>query len=342
MTAFLVAHDKLVAWVQQVFERCGMEADLARDGAETLVRSDARGIGTHGVIRVQAYSDKLRAGSLKARPEVRFETVHGVLHCHAGRGLGPAVGKLAVDASIDRARETGAVITILRDIGHMAALGIYALRAAEAGMLCLVMQATPRVMGLPGTRVGAIGNNPFAFASPVQEGPPLVFDVASAAVARSRIAGAARAGEPIPEGWALNAQGEPTTDARAAMEGAQLPMAGHKGIGLAMMVECLADSLSGVRPPAPNSPEGVGTPASAGAFMMTINPQLAAIAGGYAAHVAEWIALYKEATGGDARYPGERAAQCEAESRANGIRLAETVRDDLIKIGEDIGPRFHF
>ena len=117
MTTFRVAHDKLLAWVQEVFERCGMEADLARHGAETLVRSDARGIATHGVIRVKAYSDKLRAGSLKARPEVRFETAHGVLHCHAGCGLGAAVGKLAVDASIKRARDGGAVITILKDIG---------------------------------------------------------------------------------------------------------------------------------------------------------------------------------------------------------------------------------
>jgi LDH2 family malate/lactate/ureidoglycolate dehydrogenase len=340
MTGCLVAYDTLAAWVQEVFERCGMEAELARHGAETLVQADARGIATHGVIRVKAYSDKLRAGSLTARPEVRFETAHGVLHCHADRGLGPAIGKLAVTASIDRALESGVVITILKDIGHMAALGIYALRAAEAGMLCLVMQATPRVMGLQGTRLGAIGNNPFAFASPVQGGPPLVFDVASSTVARSRIAAAARAGEPIPEGWALDATGAPTTDARAAMQGAQLPMAGYKGIGIAMMVECLAGSLSGVRPPAPHSPEGVGTPASAGAFMMTINPGIAAIAGGYAGHMVEWIALYKDASGETARYPGERAAQREAESRANGIPLADTLRDDLIKIGEDIGPRF--
>ena len=338
--ASLVPYDKLAFWVQEVFRRCGMEEDLARHGAETLVRADARGIGTHGVIRVKAYSEKLKAGSLKARPEVRFETVNGVLHCHAGRGLGPAVGKLAVEASIDRARETGAVITVAREIGHMAALGMYALRAAEAGMLCLVMQATPRVMGLPGTRVGAIGNNPFAFASPVPSGPPLVFDIASAAVARSRIARAADAGEPVPEGWALDAEGQPTTDAKAAMEGAQLPMAGHKGIGIAMMVECLAGSLSGVRPPAPDSPEGVGTPASAGVFMMTINPQLAAIGDGYAGHVDEWIALYKQASGRDARYPGERAAQREAESRANGMPLPPAVFRDLVTIGENIGLHF--
>lgn len=340
MKTHRVPYTALLAWVGDVFQRCGMSTELARLGAETLVRADARGVATHGVIRVKTYSDKLRAGSLHPQPNVRFETVHGVLHCHADRGLGPAVGQLVADAMIERARQIGAIIAVVRDIGHMAALGMYALRTAEAGMVSLVMQATPRVMGLPGTRIGAIGNNPFAFASPVPGKPPLVFDIASAAVARSRIARAARAGEAIPDGWALDAEGRPTTDARAAMDGAQLPMAGHKGIGIAMLVECLAGSLSGIRPPTADSPEGVGAPASTGVFMMTINPRLAAIAD-YAAHLAEWIELYKSATGDGARYPGERAALLEAESLAQGIALADATRSDLIKVGYDIGVPFN-
>jgi LDH2 family malate/lactate/ureidoglycolate dehydrogenase len=330
----------LVGWVERVFERCGMARELARLGAETLVRADARGIATHGVIRVRTYSDKLRSGSLNARPDVRFEAVHGVLHCHADRGLGPAVGNLVVDGTVRHAEETGAAIAVVRDIGHLAALGMLALRGAEAGMVCLVMQATPRVMGLPGTRGGAIGNNPFAFASPVPGGPPLVLDIASAAVAGARIARAARAGEPIPADWALDAEGRPTTDAAAAVHGAQQAMAGHKGIGIAMMVECLAGSLSGVRPPTADSPEGVGAPARTGAFVMTINPRLAAIGDGYAAHVAEWVEIYKTATGEGARYPGERAARMEAECRERGIPLAATTRSDLTKLGDEVGLPF--
>ncbi len=339
MSSDRIPCEALAAWSARVFERCGMEAGLARRGADALVRADARGIATHGVIRVKAYSDKLRARALNPRPQPRFELVNGVLHCHADRGLGPALGMLAADVMIGQARQAGAVICVLREIGHMAALGIYALHAAEAGMLCLVMQATPRVMGMPGSRGAAIGNNPFAFASPVPDGPPLVFDIASAAVARSRIVRAARAGEPIPEGWGLDRDGNPTTDAAAALEGAQMPMAGHKGMGIAMMVECLAGSLSGIRPPAPDSPEGVGTPASAGAFMMVINPALAA-SGGYGDHVAEWIGHYRRAGGDGARYPGERAAAEEARSRAEGIDLAAPTRADLAAVGRDIGPAF--
>ena len=326
----------LTDWVTRVFQFRGMDERLARYAAETLVRADARGVATHGVIRVKAYSDKLANGQLNARPRVRFANSHAVVHCHADRGLGPAVGVVVTDAMIERARDQGAAIAVIAEIGHLAALGIYALRAAEAGMVCLMMQATPRVMGLPGTRVGAIGNNPFAFASPMPDGPPLVFDIASAAVARSRIARAVRDGEAIPAGWALDAEGAPTTDASQAMQGAQLPMAGHKGIGIAMMVECLAGSLSGIRPPLPCSPEGVGTPSRAGAFMLMIDPRQTAVDNGYAAHVEEWIAAYKNASVAGARYPGERAAAMEAESRQHGIRLAAETRRDLVKIGMEI------
>jgi LDH2 family malate/lactate/ureidoglycolate dehydrogenase len=107
-----------------------------------------------------------------------------------------------------------------------------------------------------------------------------------------------------------------------------------------MMVECLAGSLSGVRPPTADLPEGVGAPARMGAFVITIDPRLAAIGDGYAAHVAEWVELYKTATGQGARYPAERAARMEAECRERGIPLAAARRSDLAKVGKEIGLPF--
>ncbi len=322
-------YDTLVHWTSAVFEGCGMAPAPARHGAETLVRAEARGIATHGLIRLKTYASQLLAGSLCARPDVRIDDTSGIIHIDAGRGLGPAFGVIAVDALIGRAGTEAAVLAVIKDIGHLAALGMYALRATEAGLICLVMQATPRVMALPGARGGAIGNNPFAFSSPMPNGPPLVFDIASAAVARSRIVRAAQHGETIPEGWGIDAEGRDTTDPSAALAGAQLPMAGHKGIGIAMMVECLAGSLSGVRPPAPESPEGIGAPAAAGAFMMVINPRLGAVGDGYFAHVAEWVSEYRTASARDTRYPGEAAARREAAARKGGLVVADTTRADL-------------
>ena len=327
-------------WVSAIFARCGMNDHLAALGAENLVRAEARGVSTHGLIRVKIYAGKMLSGELNARPSIRLDGTSGIMQVHADRGLGPAVGMHLVDKCMERASASGSVIAVIGGIGHMAALGIYALRTAEAGMLCLVMQATPRVMGMPGSRGGAIGNNPFAFGSPMPNGPPLVLDIASAAVARSRILRAAREGRAIPEGWGLDADGQPTTDAAMAMQGAQLPMAGYKGLGIAMMVECLAGSLSGIRPPKPNSAVGVNAPASVGAFMLVIDPRRAAIGDGYLAHVADWLHDYRRASGAAARYPGERAAVAEAEAVRDGIELSTERQAELTALGSELGVPF--
>ena len=331
---------ELSDWTTAVFVGCGMEPTLAALGAESLVRAEGRGIATHGLIRVRTYAAKLRAGLLHPRPQINFEDSYGLVQVNADRGLGPAVGMVIADALISRAEATAAATAVIRDIGHLAALGMYALHCAERGMICLVLQATPRVMGMPGSRRGAIGNNPIAFASPMPAGPPLVLDIAAAEVARSRIARAARAGEAIPLGWGLDADGKPTTDAEAALQGAQLPMSGHKGLGIAMMVECLAGSLSGVRPPSPDSAEGVNAPSAAGAFMLVINPRLGAIGNGYFDHIEHWLADYRQASAEGARYPGERAAANEAAARANGVDLAQETLADLERLGAELGVPF--
>jgi LDH2 family malate/lactate/ureidoglycolate dehydrogenase len=124
------------------------------------------------------------------------------------------------------------------------ALGIYALKAADAGALCLIGQRTPPALALPGFSGPAIGDNPIAFSCPNPNSHPIVFDVAYSVVAGGNIRIAAQEGEPIPNGWALDRAGKSTTNAKRALEGALLPFGGHKGIGIAMMVECLAGAVA--------------------------------------------------------------------------------------------------
>ena len=327
-------------WLGRAFAGCGVEPDAALGAARVLVRTNARGIDTHGVSRALVYVQKLRTGELNPRPQVRYEERHGVLHCYADAGLGQSVGMAAVDAAIERANRAGFVPLILHDVGHLAALGMFALRAAEAGMVAFVTQSTPPVMALPGSRGAAIGNNPIAFASPVAGAPPLVFDMAASGVARGNVLAAKREGRPIPEGWAIDEDGRPTTDAEAALKGAMLPMAGYKGIGLAMMVECLAGSLSGAKPPATAGAKPGSAPSRVGAFLFVANPALVASISAYDAHLAGWIAAYKKATGPEGRYPGERAAELERKRMAEGIPLDPGVVAELKQIGELTGVPF--
>lgn len=330
----------LTGWLARAFGSCGLGPEDAALAARVLVRTNARGIDTHGIARTLVYVQKLQAGELNPRPVVRYEERHGVVHCHADSGLGQVVATQAVEHAVRRAATSGFVPMVLHDVGHLAALGMFALQAAEAGMIAFVAQSTPPIMALPGSRGAAIGNNPLAFASPAPEGPPLVFDIAASGVARGNVLAAAREGREIPAGWAIDAEGNPTTDPKAALAGAMLPMAGHKGIGLAMMVECLAGSLSGSRPAAVTGAMPGSAPAKVGAFVFVANTELVAGRESYLSHMAAWLATYAAASGPEGRYPGQRAARLEAERGRDGISLTAGVIGDLRKVGELTGALF--
>lgn len=333
-------YDGLVGWLQNVFAACGVKPDAARVAADTLVRTNARGVDTHGVARVLVYVQKLESGEINAAAKPRIETRHGVMHYYADGALGQSAGIEAIDAAVEQARSTASVTMIVHEIGHLAALGMFVLRAADAGMLAFLTQSTPPVMALPGSRGAAIGNNPLAFASPVAGGPPLVFDMAASGVARGNVLLAARAKRAIPEGWAIDGEGNPTTDANAALAGAMLPMAGHKGIGLAMLSECLAGSLSGVKPASMTGAKPGSAPARVGAYLSVINPELTAGRAAYDENIKGWIGHYKSVSGAAGRYPGERAADLEKTRRASGIPLPPETAADLVKVGEMCGVPF--
>lgn len=335
----------LAGWLQRSLAACGLPPEDAALAARVLVRTNARGVETHGIARTLVYVQKLQAGELNARPDVRFEERAGVLHCHADAGLGQVVGPAAMDRAIALAKDRGFVPLVLHEIGHLAALGMFTLQAAEAGMLGYLAQSTPPMMALAGSRGAAIGNNPIAFASPVPGRAPLVFDIAASGVARGNVLAAAREGRDIPPGWAIDAEGHPTTDPKAALAGAMLPMAGHKGIGLAMMVECLAGSLTGASPASVTGATPGSAPARVGAFAFVANPALIAGREAYETHLEAWLTRYLAAAGGEGRYPGQRAAALEEERQRSGIPLTAAVLAELRKVGEltrvpfDVPPR---
>ena len=270
--AHVFASDALRSWCAGLFAATGMPAGDAQLAAEVLVRTSLRGIDTHGISRAPLYAEALLAGEINPVPDHGGEVRDGVLRYGGDRGLGQVIGAAAVRRALTIARDQPVVPCLVRQCGHLAALGTYVLMAAEAGMFALMCQSTAPLMGLPGWKGRGIGNNPLAFATPVPGRPPLVFDMASSVVARGHLREAVREGTSIPEGWAIDPDGQPTTDPETGMAGAVLPVGGYKGIGIAMLVQCLAGSLLGssaqLRAP--------GQPSAMGAFLLVINPQLAA------------------------------------------------------------------
>ncbi|MDK3073907.1 Ldh family oxidoreductase [Sedimentitalea sp. JM2-8] len=331
----------LEAWVAAILGRADVACGDAELAAKFLVRSDARGFGTHGVSRLVSYVDKLKSGEIAPRGAPSFTEVAGALRVDGAGLLGQVVAPQAVDTGLELLEGRGSVVCQIRDVAHLGAVGMYALRAAEAGAVCLIMQATSPVMATQGATRPMIGNNPLALAAPRPNGPPIAIDMACCMAARGNILLAAREGDPIPQGWAIDPEGQPTTDADAALRGSLLPFGGHKGMALAMIVEILAASLAGATHSERLNPEG-GVQSASGnlnAFCLLLSPDHMTPGGraAYDNHITDWTRTYKAAgeTAGE-RLPGERAAQAEALARREGVPLARSVVTELVALGREM------
>lgn len=227
-------------------QAAGVPAEDARAGGDILWTGEMMGISTHGVRRLIFYIQRIRDGAIAPRPDLRIEQPGaGTVVIDGGNGLGPVVGSRGVAEALRVARETGIGFVTCRNSHHFGPVAPYALRAVQAGMVAIMgTNAQPVMSPWRGATV-THGNNPIAFAAPRRNGPPFIIDVAQSVVAYSKLRHAHEAGEPIPQGWAADADGKPTTDAEAGMKGFVLPIGGHKGYGFALGVEILAAALSG-------------------------------------------------------------------------------------------------
>lgn len=334
--------DGLERWASSVFQALDVEKAAADKTARVLVRTNLRGIDTHGINRVPVYVEKLRSGELNGRAAIDISWNDGVLFVDGDGGMGQAVGSSAVTEAVHRATGTGVVTCFIRRSGHLGAIGQYTLQAAEQGMVAFICQETPPLMAMEGSTRPSIGNNPIAFSCPVKGREPLTFDMATSVVARGNVVQAiADDASAIPDGWAIGPDGRPTNDPRLALKGAMLPVAGHKGIGLAMLVQVLAGSLTGSMTTKSAAAHGAtGSAGNVSGFLMVVNPDRVIGRDLFDAHVVEWLSTYLAATGERGRYPGQRAAESESRRMASGIPIADSTLELLAKAGESVGVPF--
>jgi LDH2 family malate/lactate/ureidoglycolate dehydrogenase len=333
----------LERWTADLFEVCGLPREDAAATATILVRSEMRGYKTHGMTRVPSYVERLRTGDFNPRPRLQHTSVSGGIVLDADGAMGQVAGPHAVRLGLDALRASASVMVCVQACGHLGALGIHALQAAEAGTFCMVGQRTPPVLAMPGFTRPAIGHNPIAFGCPVPGADPIVFDVACSVAARGHILMAARRGERIPEGWAVDEAGQPTTDAERALRGALLPVGNHKGIGVAMMVECLAGALAASAAsldPERNVVREGGAVGRQGAFVWLVKPDAFAEPRHFAEYMVQWTGAYLAAGEDEARLPGQRAAALERSARTDGIALPTVIEKELIELGARLGVSF--
>ena len=241
-----IAAADLVDIATRIFKACGMSETDARLVAASLVHADLRGIHSHGVLRVTDYVAKLTRNGVdpRARPACVSDR-DGALVIDGNNAMGQVAGQFAIEQVMARASRTGVAFAAVRGSNHCGALDWYTLQAARADMISVAGTNALPTMAPTGGTEKIVGLNPISIAIPCANEEPIVLDVALGATAHGKIRVYAQKGEPIPEGWAFDAGGSPTTDAIAALEGLIQPIGAHKGIGLAVMVGLIASVLSG-------------------------------------------------------------------------------------------------
>lgn len=227
-------------------QAAGLSVGDAAILAECLVDADLHGIGTHGISRLNIYVRRIQQGLIDPRAELCVEHRRpAVLAVDACNGLGQSQAVKTLDRLVPLAREYGIASATIRRSQHFGALSYYCNRAAAADLILLAMTNCEPSMSPEGACEAFFGTNPIAVSFPTGKGFPLRIDMATSIVARGNIIAAHKAGRPIPDDWALDVDGQPTTDAAAALAGTVRAMAGHKGAALAMMAEVFSGVLSG-------------------------------------------------------------------------------------------------
>jgi LDH2 family malate/lactate/ureidoglycolate dehydrogenase len=244
MPDLVVVAEQLKAFTQEVFVRVGMSEEDAEIQAEVLIWANLRGVDSHGVLRIPVYVDFVDKGWMNPRPNIRVVVeTPATLLIDADCAPGPAVTTRAMVRVIKKAREVGIGWALIRNTTHQGALGYYSRLAAIQGLAGLAIVCSPPNMAPYGARAAGVHNSPITIAVPAERRQPLVLDMATSVAAGGKLRLAIDKGIPIPEGWALSRDGEPTTDASQAA--ILLPFAGPKGSGLAMMFECLSSLMVG-------------------------------------------------------------------------------------------------
>lgn len=293
---------------------------------EALILADRDGIGSHGLARLPFYLAQARSGKVRAEAVPRVEQRGAVVRVDAGCGLAFPAVHLGLEAAAPIAAELGIVAVSIAHSHHFGVAGHPVEKLARAGLIGLAFSNTPAALPPWGGKRALYGTNPIAFSAPRGPDEPIVIDLSLSKVARGKVMLKAKAGEPIPEGWAIDRDGKPTTDAEAALKGAMLPAGDAKGAALALMVELLTAGLTGSQfgHQASSLFDANGPPPDLGQLIIVLAPNK--FAEGFEERVTGLAAAILEQDG--ARLPGLRRFEQRAKNTTT-IPLDRALLDEL-------------
>jgi ureidoglycolate dehydrogenase (NAD+) len=336
----LVPFDRLHDFVARIFRAVGFSEAHATIEADVLTWANLRGVESHGIFRVPSYVAAIRSGDINPQPDIRVVHSAGASSIIEGdRGAGAIAMTFAMERAVSLAREHAVGWALLRNTTHTGPMGYYARAAADAGMIGIVASASKPLMAYHGTRVPTVSTNPLAIAAPRAGAPPLTADMATAAIAWGKLAQARRSGAALPENVALDATGKVTTDSSEAV--VPLPLAGPRGAGLSLMIECVTSLLAGVPLIAPSLLAGTGG-AAQWQHGLAVAVDIAAFTdldrfAADAAELAEAVKQQPRADGFDEVFaPGERGDAVLDERKKNGVPMPPEQWRALVETAESL------
>jgi LDH2 family malate/lactate/ureidoglycolate dehydrogenase len=333
----LVPVDTLRALAEGILIDSGVPAAHARIQAGLFIDAEMRGIPSHGLLRLRRVIERIRVGlSVPGATGKQTWSSRNFLSVDGERGLGPVVVQAALDAIVPRAREDGIAIAAINNCNHLGALAYYAEQVAQQGLTIIGLTISEALVHPWGGRKAMIGTNPIAIGVPADP-HPMVLDMATGLVSMGKIHVHANRGAPIPEGWALDENGDPTTDAVAAKKGAIAPFGGPKGYALGIAFEVLVASLalSGIGTHVKGTLDSVEV-SNKGDLFIVIAPQHAAAA---KAIVTAYLDDIRNAAPADPGHPvmapGDRARLTREKSLKDGVTLDDGLWADLNRLAAE-------
>lgn len=319
--------------IRAVFVAVGALPEVAASVADALVAAEAEGQVGHGFSRLGDYVAQLRSGKINRKAVVRtISEMPASLLIDADCGFAYPALDAARSAVIDAAQRYGIATVGITNSHHCGALSVQVERIARAGLMGIMVANAPKAIAPWGGHKPLFGTNPIAFAAPRDGGDALVIDLSLSKVARGKVMNAYKNGEDIPEGWALDVNGAPTTNAKAALEGTMLPIGGAKGTALALVVEILAAMFNGATASyqATSFFEATGAPPRVGQTLIAIKPRSGT---DFAGQLEALLAMIEHMEG--ARLPGIRRLAAIKTARENGLTVPTHYIDLARKLAHD-------
>ena len=306
--------------------RAGASEAQARPLARDTAVTEAMGVASHGLAYIPIYAEHLRCGKVLGDAVPTVETPRpAAVVVSAGNGFAHAAIDAGLPLAMDAARSQGIAVLSIRESYNCGVLGVHALRIAQSGLVGLCFTNAPASIAPSGGATPVVGTNPIALGAPDGAGgASLLIDQSASAIAKSEVMKHAREGKPIPEGWALDAEGQPTTDPNVGLKGSMAPAGGYKGVGLGLIVETFAAALSGAvlgKDASPFSGPAGGPPATGQCFVL-IDPD-ATSGGEFAARMAALTQAITAQPG--ARLPGVNRQSAMERAAQNGVDVSAAI-----------------